>query len=141
MKREQEQTDDVKRGDVNVLEPVNHHRIDIVAIKRVEFQERKLRVEFARGEVKQVENDEREDNESTHDHVPRSPARFDVVSFAVRLRTGATIFDCEQNCEVDVQNHAQEKERANHPEQRPKIAQMLRVSVDPFRPEKNLQIS
>ena len=30
---------------------------------------------------------------------------------------------------------------ADHPEKRPQIAQVLGVAVDPFRPEKNLQIA
>ena len=34
-----------------------------------------------------------------------------------------------------------EKDDADQPEQWPEIAQMLRVGIDPFRPEKDLQVA
>ena len=40
-----------------------------------------------------------------------------------------------------MQQHGHEQNGAHDPEQRPEIAQMLRVTVDPVRPEKDLQIA
>ena len=45
MKGEQEQADDVKGRDVNVLKSVNHHRINVVMIERIVFQQRKTGIE------------------------------------------------------------------------------------------------
>src|ERR1700719_1431331 len=105
MKGEQEKTDKIKARHIDVLESVDHHRIDVVAIKRIELQERELRIEFARGEVEQVKNDEREHDQSTDDHVTRSPTSLHVVPVDVPLGTCAAIFDREQNREIDMQNH------------------------------------
>src|SRR2546423_10609784 len=87
-----------------------------------------------------MKNDEREDKQAADHHVARRPARFHVISLAVMVGTRSTILDREQDREINVQEHADQQERANHPEQRAEIAQMLRVSVDPFRAEKNLQV-
>src|SRR5882724_1437157 len=105
MKREEEQTHDVKGRHVNVLESVNHHRINVVAIERVEFQKWELRIEFAAGEMEQVKDDEGEHDQSAHDHVTRGPTRLHVVAVDVGLGTRAAIFDREQNCKIDMQNH------------------------------------
>src|ERR1043166_7453262 len=141
MKCQQKKTDDVKDRHVNVLKSVNHHRVNVVTIERIEFEQWKLRIEFARREMEQVKNNEREHDESAHDHVTRSPARFDVVSIAIRFRTRAAVFNREQNCEINVQNHCDQKKHANHPKNRAEIAKMLRVGVDPFWSEINLQIA
>jgi hypothetical protein len=39
-----------------------------------------------------------------------------------------------------VSDDGQEQEKADRPEQRTEVAQMLRVTVDPIRSEKNLQV-
>ena len=122
MKREKEQSDDVKDRDVNILESVNHHRVNIVAIERIDFQERELRIEFARGEVEQMKNDECEHNQAADDHVSRSPARFDVVTIPICFWTRASIFDRQKNREVNVQQDADEEENSNEPKQRTEIA-------------------
>ena len=69
MKGKQEQADDVKGRDVNVLESVNHHRINVVMIERIVFQHRKTGVEFPAGKMKKMKNDEREHDQPAHDHV------------------------------------------------------------------------
>src|ERR1700738_193437 len=53
----------------------------------------------------------------------------------------AAIFDREQDREINVQHDRAEQDKADDPKQRPEIAQMLGVAVDPFRPEKDLQIA
>ena len=110
MERQQKQADNVKSRDVNVLKSVNHHRINVVTIERIEFEKRKLRIEFARGEMEQMKNDEGEHNQPAHDHVSRRPARFHVISVAIGFGPRAPILDREQNREINVQNHARREE-------------------------------
>src|SRR3984893_19066502 len=92
MKGEEKQTDDVKTRDVSVLKSINHHRVNIVAVERIEFEKRKLRIEFARGEVEQMKNDKREDDQSACHHVPRGPACFHIIPVAVGFGPGAPTF-------------------------------------------------
>src|SRR5437762_13953817 len=105
MEREEEYTHDVKARHVNVMKSVNHHRVNVVAIERIEFEEWELRIEFARGEMEQVKNDEREHDQSTDDHVTRSPARLHVLPVDVPVGTRAAIFDREQDRKIDMQTH------------------------------------
>jgi len=51
------------------------------------------------------------------------------------------IFDREPDRVVDMRDHYDEEKAANHPEERPEIAQMLGVAVNPLRPEENLEVS
>src|SRR5437899_4384870 len=118
MEREKKEANDVKARHVDVLKSVNHHRINVGTIERIEFEERKLRIEFTGGEVEQMKNDKREHNQSADDHVTRSPACSHVLPVDVRLGTGAAIFDREQDGEIDMQNHRNQKEDTNEPEQR-----------------------
>src|SRR6476469_8171040 len=69
MKGEQEQPDTVERGDVNILKPVNHHRVNIVMVERIVLQQRKVRVELAAGEMQKMKDDEGEHYHSAYDHV------------------------------------------------------------------------
>ncbi len=102
---EEKETDDVKARHVNVLESVDHHRINVVAIEQIKFEERELRIEFAGGEMEEMKNYEREHDQSADDHVTRGPTCLHVLSVHVRLGTRAAIFDREQNREIDMQNH------------------------------------
>ena len=56
----------------------------------------------------------------------------------VGLKAGAPICDGQLNSHVDVDDDGAEQEEANGPKKWPEIAQMLRVAVNPVRPEKNL---
>ena len=69
MKGKQKQADDVKGRDVDVLESVNHHRINVVMIERIVFQHRKTGIEFPAGKMEQVKNDKDEHDQATHYHV------------------------------------------------------------------------
>src|SRR5215472_4779679 len=137
MERQQKQSDDVKDRHVNVLKSVNHHGINVVTSERIHLQQCKTRISHAHGEVSEVINNERKHHESAYHHVSRRPARFNITAIAVRLRTRAAIFDCELNCEINMQDDGREEERANEPEDRAEIVEMLRVGVDPVRSEKN----
>src|SRR4051812_26624018 len=88
-----------------------------------------------------MKNDESEHDQSADNHVARSPARFDVTAIAVGFGSGATIFDRQKDCEVNVQENADQKKRADEPEQWAEITQMLRVGVDPLRPKIDLEIA
>src|SRR5712691_2549010 len=118
MEGEKKYADDVKGRHVDVLKSVNHHRINVVAIERIEFKQRELRIEFAGGEMEQMKNDEREHDQSAHDHVTRRPARFHILPVDVRLGTRAAIFNREQDREVNVQDDSHEQEDADEPEER-----------------------
>src|SRR4029079_2689549 len=101
MKGKQKQTDDVKSRDVNVLESINHHRIDVVMIERIIFQHRKMSVESSTGKMKKMKNNEREHNQPAHDHVARSIACLDVIPFFVALRAGTTIIESEADRKIN----------------------------------------
>src|SRR5207302_722728 len=141
MQCQEKQTDNVKTRDVNVLKSVDHHRINVEAIERIEFEEWKLRIEFASGEMKQMKNDEREHDQSAYDHVARGPACLHVISIAIAFGTRATILDRKENGEINVQDDGDQEKGADHPQERAEVAQMLRIGVDPFRSEKDLKIA
>src|SRR3954469_18514028 len=64
MEREQEHPEDVKTGDEIILEAVNHHRIDVVAIERIRFQEKETRIGHSDSEMGEVIENERENDQS-----------------------------------------------------------------------------
>src|SRR5205807_9651980 len=101
------------------------HRVNIVAIERIEFKKLKLRIEFAGGEMEQVKDNEREHDQSAYDHVARGPTRFHVASIAILFRTRAPIFDCEKNREINMQDHSDQQKNADEPEKWTEVAQML----------------
>ena len=88
-----------------------------------------------------VINDKRQHDQATHHHVPRCEGCFYVLPVLVGVRPGTPILNCQQDREINVKNDRGEKEGTNQPKQRTEIAQMLRVTIDPIRPDKNLQIS
>jgi hypothetical protein len=88
-----------------------------------------------------VINDKHQHDQATHHHVPRRERRFDVLPVFVGLRPGTPILNCQQDREVNVKNDRGEKKGTNQPEKRAEIEQVLRVSIDPIRPDKNLQIA
>jgi len=141
MQRQQKQSDDVEDRHVNVLKSVNHHGVNVVTPERIHLEQCETRISYAHGEMSEVIDNEREHDESAHDHVSGRPARLRVTSIPVRLWSRATIFDCELDCEINVQDDGREEERADEPEDRAQIVEMLRVGVDPVRCEKNLQIA
>src|SRR6266513_1552126 len=85
-------------------------------------------------------NDECQHDESAHHHVTRRKRCFDVALVDVRLRAGTPVFNCQLDGHVDVNENGGQKENSDQPKQRTEIAQMLRVTVDPVRPDENLKI-
>ena len=90
--------------------------------------------------MREMVNDKRQHNQTAHHHVTRRERGLHVPSVDVRLRPGTAIFNREQDREVNVKNDRDEKKRSNQPKKGTQVAQMLRVTVDPIRPDKNLQI-
>jgi len=105
MKGEQEQPHNVERGDVNILKPVNHHRVNIVMVERIVLQQRKVRVELTAGKMQEMKNDEGEHNQPAHDHVARSVARPDVIPFLVALRAGTPVIEREADSKINVEEN------------------------------------
>src|SRR4051812_45629118 len=66
---------------------------------------------------------------------------FDVLPVNVGFRPRPAIFDRQLNSHVNVNNDRREQEKTDGPQQRTEIAQMLRVTIDPIWPEKNLQVA
>src|SRR5437879_13653792 len=97
MEREKKEANDVKARHVDVLKSVNHHRINVGAIERIEFKKRKLRIEFARGEMEKMKDDEREDNESADEHVRGGPAGLKKFPRDGRLGTGPGNVGCRED--------------------------------------------
>src|ERR1700716_4318391 len=91
VQKKQEQPEHIKRGDDIILETVNHHRVNIVTVERIEFEQRKTGIGFAEGEMGEVVSDEHQHDQSAYDHVTRRESRFDVFLVAVRLTQGAAI--------------------------------------------------
>ena len=140
VKCEQEQPEHVKTGHKIILEPVNHHRIDIVMAERIRLEQGKARIGFAKGKMRKVISDKREYDQPAHHHVTRRERCFDVALVDVRLRPGTPILNREQDRQVNVKDNRDEKKSANQPKQGAKIVQMLRVTIDPIRPDENLQV-
>ena len=91
--------------------------------------------------MEQMKNNESQHDQSAHDHVTRRPVRFHVASVAIFFRARAAIFDCEKYREINMQDHSDQQKNADEPEKWAEVAQMLRIGVDPFRAEKNLQVA
>src|SRR6266540_3475504 len=75
-----------------------------------------------------------------HDHMPRCERGFYVLLVHVGLRPSTPILNCQLDRHPDMNNNRSKQEQTNCPKQRAEIAQMLRVTVDPIRSDKNLQI-
>ena len=110
-------------------------------IERIVLQKEETRINHAHGEMRDVINDKRENDQTAHHHVARGERRFRVISVDVMLRTRAPIFDCEQDREKNVKDHDDEQKNTHDPKKRTELAQMFGVTVDPGRPEEDLQIS
>ena len=141
MERKQEQSEHVKGRHVIILKAVNHHGIDVVMAERISLKQAKATVGYSHSEMGKMVNDKRQHNQTAHDHVTGCERRLDVSSVDVWLGPGAAILNREQDREVNVKKNCDEEKCSNQPKQRAEIAQMFRVTVDPIRADKNLQIA
>ena len=90
--------------------------------------------------MRKMINDKRQYNQTAHHHVTGSERGLHVSSVDVLLGPGTAIFNREEDREVNVKNNRDEEKTSNQPKKRTQIVQMLRVTVDPVRSNKNLQI-
>src|ERR1700682_3101969 len=125
VQKKQEQPEHIKSGDDIVLETVNHHRVNIVTVKWIEFEHRKMGIGFAEGEMGKVISDEHEHDQAAHDHGTRRESGFDVFLVAVRLGTRAAISDGKTDRHVNVDDDSDEQKDANCPEQRSEFGAMV----------------
>ena len=109
--------------------------------ERISLQQAKPAISYPHCEMREMINNKRQDNEATHHHVTRGKRRFDIVLIDVRFRAGTPVFNRQLDSHVDVNNDRDEEKNSNQPEQGAEIAEMLRLTVDPIRTEKNLQIA
>ena len=91
--------------------------------------------------MREVIENESEDHEAADHHRTGSEGGFDMLLFLIGHRPGTSIIDRQTNREIDVEDHGHEEKDADDPEKRSERAQMFRVTVDPLRPEKDLQIA
>src|SRR5215471_16920464 len=91
--------------------------------------------------MREVINDKGKHDKPAHQHMSRCEGCFDVKPLDIAFGTCAAIFNGQLNGHVNVNNDGCEQQHAYCPQQRTEIAQMLRVTVDPIRAEKNLQIA
>ena len=85
-------------------------------------------------------DDKRQHNQTAHHHVTRRERGLYVSSVDILVGPGTAILNREQDREINVKNDRDEKKCSNQPKKRTQVAQMLRVTVDPIRSNKNLQI-
>ena len=135
--------DDIKAGDDNVLKAVNHHRVNVVTIERIGFEQTETGISHPNGEMRQVINNKRQHDQSAHRPCEREAKVAFTCSFSRVARSGrARRFSIARlNGEVNVQEDGHEKKNPDDPEERAELTQMFRVTVDPLRPEKNLQVA
>ena len=141
MQSEEEERKDVEPRDERAREAEHHHRVNVVMPEGVMPQLRKARIGRAKGEVEQVKNDEGEDDEPADGHAPRGEGGLDEVFALVMVRPGTAVLDHELDREINVQNDHDEERAPNDPKERPKVAQVLRVAIDPLRPEEDLEVA
>src|SRR5437899_12453567 len=91
--------------------------------------------------MRKVISDKREHDQPAHHHVTRRERCFDVAPVNVGVRPGAAILNRQMDRYPDVNNDRRKQEQTNCPKQGAEIAQMLRVTIDPVRSDKNLQIA
>src|SRR5437016_12495757 len=68
MESEQKHSQNVKTGDVNILKAVDHHRINVVVIERIGFEQKETRIGHAHGKMREMIKNEHEHDEPAHRH-------------------------------------------------------------------------
>src|SRR4029077_20987392 len=86
-------------------------------------------------------NNERKHNQTAHDHMAVCKCGFHMFFIDVRLGPSAPVLDRQLNRRINVNGNGSEQKNPNCPKQWAEVAQMLRVTIDPIGPEKDLQVS
>src|SRR5262249_5859513 len=109
--------------------------------ERIGLEQNKTGIGDAHCEMRDVVNDKRKHYQPAHHHVTRSERGFDILPVDVSLRSRTAVFNRQSNGHANVNDDSREQEQTDYPKQRAEVAQMLRVTVDPIRSDKNLQIA
>src|SRR3954463_5022156 len=109
VEREEKHPEDIEAGDEIILKAVDHHRVDIVAIQGIGFEEEEARIGHADGEVGEVIKDEREQDQPAERHRARGERRLDVLLLFVTNRTRPAVLDREADRVKNVKQDRQEK--------------------------------
>src|ERR1043166_2904313 len=140
MEGEQKPSQDIERGDEDVLKAVDHHGINVVAVERIRLEQEEPGVGDADREVRKVIENKGENDQTAQRHGTRSESRFHVVFAFVTRRPRPAIFDGQTDRVEDVEKDVREEKDSNGPEDRAELAQMFRVTIHPVGSEKDLQI-
>ncbi len=108
--------------------------------ERIGFEHSETPIRNSHSEMGEVINDEREHDETAHQHVARRKCCLHIVPVDVGGWPGTPVLHRQMDRHPDVNNDSGEQEQTDYPKQRTKITQMLRVTIDPMRSYKNLQI-
>ena len=109
--------------------------------ERVRLEQGEPWISYTYGEVRQMVNNKRQHDQSAHDHVSRGERGFYIFPVEVWLRPGTPVFNRQLDGHVSVNDNRDEQENADQPQQRAKVAQVLRVTVNPVRADENLEIA
>ena len=82
MEAEKKHGQNVKAGDERAGKPEHHHRVNIVMPERVHRENGEARIGRTKGEVEEMKDNESEQDDPAHDHVPGSEAGLDEISAA-----------------------------------------------------------
>lgn len=141
VQRKKEHPKNVKGGNERILKAEHHHGIYVVVAKRVFRQSQEPRIGRAESKVEQVINDEDEQDEPAHHHGAGGECCLYDVFAPVTLRPGAPVLDREPDRVVNMRQDDNEQKGPNNPENRSEVVQMLGVTIDPIRPEEDLEIA
>src|SRR5262245_25528389 len=109
--------------------------------ERILGQSQKTRIGRAHSKMEEMINDEGEENQPAHDHASRSQGCFHRFLAPVMFGAGPSVLDRQPDGVVNVDQDDEEEKGTNDPKKRSKVAQMFRVTVDPVRPEEDLQVA
>src|SRR5581483_10706987 len=144
MQEQQKHGDDIKGRNDGTAETNHHHRKHIVLILGVlQFREIPSRqVDSGRlyCEMQEVINDERQDDQSAHQHGARRITGGHDLILRIGLRPRRPVFRREFDGRPDVQQDQNEEDDPRRPEDFGVGLQQVAIAVDGFRPQKDLQI-
>src|SRR5262249_17359742 len=110
---EQKEANHVKSGYVIILEPIDHHRVDVVMSERIGFEQTKTGIGNAHCEMRDVVNDKRKHDQPAHHHVTGSKCCFHILPIDVCLRSRTAVFDCDLDGRVNMNANRSEEEYAD----------------------------
>ena len=135
MEAEQEQGEDVPGGNPPHAESADDVVVDIA------FDEMRLRMDVAGGELQQVEDDEGQDDGAAPVHGAVSVVGIDRLLDLVADGPGFAIAQGQLDGGHDVQQHGDDQHQADDPEQFADACKKVAVGIDPRGALEHLQIA